>query len=1130
MSTPSNEISNVSTSTTLRTAKQRLLAERAANKDAKKRKDCPLKTDDDQNCPECVFTKDGPDQWLHCHCGNSVKMIHGRIHYAKAHWESITCKTATAKLRRAVDRPKSLNGSNNHPQVFDVRCAGLTDKTWLRPGQQPMLTCIQHSCTAYHGYPPRFTKSSCRFPRGSSGVMEVRVQFIPPNVLSEFQPSILGLLRGPFHELLLRYTELQQLIQSVERSTRAGDLEFWTTFGVHARAGLFKDVPMLRAVAEGVAIRAEREAKGLTTRGMPFNEYLDNMLTTAGAYSKGASELFRANLAGRSSRGFRLQRQRIGARMHDKFHIDNVLPVVAWLERYGYSGPVSAGTDQTVCVKALRYNNSCLVGVEGGDVEVSDLEHLEKLVEHAVQGDHLCKKLPLSQIRAYTLQVPLPNVPTFVVALISSREDESAEDIKAQHLQFINLLESVGIRLISLGSDGAASEVLAQELLVNSATEHLEFSAPKLSVNIRVPLLGASKRPVVVVQDPKHARKTASNQLLSGARFLAFGRFNVNLDQLLTLLQTEECPLGYKDVLNTDKQDDGRAYRTFSEDTFKAACAQPDCLGLVLYLYIFGELVDSWLNQSMPHRERIISSYTAVFFVRKWKAYLLKRQKEPGSLMNLSSNQSHRDHYPTHPLMPWKHGTECCEHIFGWMRVISPTFTVLDARQMMPKIFAVIKSIMSGHITLPMSENLHAGYKHDFSPNNTHDFSYILSQYPSNSEINELLELAESRAEELAAFAGMTTNNSAAPLNNFTSEEACGEHELDVSVSIHKRSYLNYPFEPETITVEQALETAAGLTSQHQETDVLMSQITVNLEALALELLEPYVTPLTTSEALVKSDGTLHIDQMLSKRHAHDSQVKNYHGPEKPRITPKDLPVPQYDPDTGHEVLLPSQYSKAVSFFWRSHEDPEYGEARKHRWRTLGKRKSRELTNKQPEINVAESGVGSQVRDVDEVDHRPDQIFGMGAITATNPLTKNKWVVVIKQDQYFYLGQVLAVFEHHSGKHAWIAEAHSREKVSYVSLKIYQYKPGQAIIQAAHNEELPNEFTFSHLPAKYIAYVFTPQHDESVFLLLESGHYQVPSLLDYLIASRPAWQRLFSPQGVKKSSHRRTRKAVENDS
>ncbi|KAH9809494.1 hypothetical protein DFH28DRAFT_1133388 [Melampsora americana] len=320
---------------------------------------------------------------------------------------------------------------------------------------------------------------------------------------------------------------------------------------------------------------------------------------------------------------------------------------------------------------------------------------------------------------------------------------------------------------------------------------------------------------------------------------------------------------------------------------------------------------------------------------------------------------------------------------------------------------------MSGHITLPMSEILHAGYKHDFSPNNTHDFNSILSQYPSNNKINELLELAESRGEELAAFAGMTTKDTitAAPLNNFAFNKAFDE--LNVSVSIHKQSHLDYPFETETITIEQALETAAGLTSQHQETDVLMSQVTMKLENLALEvpthhmmqqttanqLLEQCVTPLTTiSEALVKLDGTLLINQMVSKRHAHDSQVQNHHGPEKPRVASKDLPVLQYDPDTGHEFLLPSQYSKAVSFFWSSHKDPEYGEARKHRWKTLGKRKLCELTDKQPDVNVAELDLGFQVQYVDGLHGRPNQSFGMGAITATNPLTKNKWVVVIKQD------------------------------------------------------------------------------------------------------------------------------------
>ncbi|EGG09761.1 uncharacterized protein MELLADRAFT_95235 [Melampsora larici-populina 98AG31] len=289
------------------------------------------------------------------------------------------------------------------------------------------------------------------------------------------------------------------------------------------------------------------------------------------------------------------------------------------------------------------------------------------------------------------------------------------------------------------------------------------------------------------------------------------------------------------------------------------------------------------------------------------------------------------------------------------------------------------------------------------------------------------------------------------------------------------------------------------------------------------QLQEPNITVLTASEALVTPDGCLNTDYMASKRHAHDSKVHKHHGNERPRIASKDLPVPHYDPDTGHEVLTPSQYSKAVSFYWRSHEDPEHGEARKHRWKTLGKRKLCDTTNDQPNMIVTGSDEsGTQVKYVEA-----DQQVGPGTITTKTPLVKDKWVVVIKQDQYFYLGRVLAIFEHNAGKHAWVSEAHSRANISYVSLEIYEYHPGQTNIQAAHQQERPNEWTFSHIPAKFIAYLFTPPCEDSDFIFLGPGHYQVPTCLVDLIATSPVWQRLFLPKSHKKTRQRRVTSAVE---
>lgn len=175
------------------------------------------------------------------------------------------------------------------------------------------------------------------------------------------------------------------------------------------------------------------------------------------------------------------------------------------------------------------------------------------------------------QVRAYTLQVPLPNMSTFVVALIASRSKENAADIAAQHDIFLGECQRAGINVLSLGSDGAPTELSAQEKVIESAHKYLTYTNKDLDVFIKVPLLGDKQTLIVMFQDPKHARKTESNQLLSGACVLSFGRLYVDIQQLETILQDENLPLYKCDVFDCDCQDDGQAYRTFSAEILEEA-------------------------------------------------------------------------------------------------------------------------------------------------------------------------------------------------------------------------------------------------------------------------------------------------------------------------------------------------------------------------------------------------------------------------------------------------------------------------------------------------------------------------------------------------------------------------------
>ncbi|KAH9450992.1 hypothetical protein Pst134EB_018497 [Puccinia striiformis f. sp. tritici] len=180
----------------------------------------------------------------------------------------------------------------------------------------------------------------------------------------------------------------------------------------------------------------------------------------------------------------------------------------------------------------------------------------------------------------------------------------------------------------------------------------------------------------------------------------------------------------------------------------------------------------------MSHFDRIVSAYTSHFFLARWYQYLREQENSTDGVMSFKRNGishqshkifstladsllslilSHREYYPDTPLMPWKHGTEACEHIFGWMRVILPNFTVLDARQMMPKIFIIVKSIMSGKVKMLKSDHIHSGYQYSFSDSVvcSPKLTDASKKFPNNEQIDELLKLAEKRAKTLIKFTGM---------------------------------------------------------------------------------------------------------------------------------------------------------------------------------------------------------------------------------------------------------------------------------------------------------------------------------------------------------------------------------------
>ncbi len=129
----------------------------------------------------------------------------------------------------------------------------------------------------------------------------------------------------------------------------------------------------------------------------------------------------------------------------------------------------------------------------------------------------------------------------------------------------------------------------------------------------------------------------------------------------------------------------------------------PKLLGTIIYLFIFGELIDAYQNHHIPHIGQVKVVLHALFFVEFWEEFI-NEAAYPKAKHFLSKQACdiveslihsfikiiiiYHDYLPeTYPLLPWLLSTEPCEHIFGICRQILQDFTMLDFYHIIPKFF-----------------------------------------------------------------------------------------------------------------------------------------------------------------------------------------------------------------------------------------------------------------------------------------------------------------------------------------------------------------------------------------------------------------------------------------------------------
>ncbi|KAG8731323.1 hypothetical protein FRC10_001804 [Ceratobasidium sp. 414] len=149
------------------------------------------------------------------------------------------------------------------------------------------------------------------------------------------------------------------------------------------------------------------------------------------------------------------------------------------------------------------------------------------------------------KLRLFTLQVPLQGIAPLPIAALPISSSMPASTLANYLRTILDSLFDPNIQVVSYASDGSIVEQNVQTLGFKSSDNYQEYQIPcgtqqtldawttSSGNSDKVFKLGFYRgRPLVMIQDSKHALKTCRNNLFSGARLLVLGDHVVHYSQV----------------------------------------------------------------------------------------------------------------------------------------------------------------------------------------------------------------------------------------------------------------------------------------------------------------------------------------------------------------------------------------------------------------------------------------------------------------------------------------------------------------------------------------------------------------------------------------------------------------------
>ncbi|KAJ7203239.1 hypothetical protein GGX14DRAFT_570121 [Mycena pura] len=482
-------------------------------------------------------------------------------------------------------------------------------------------------------------------------------------------------------KLVMKYKGLQEFL--AERS----ELGIYLRFARAVAEGRYKDNQVFFGLVQTMQMATERRIRGAGMQNFPYPREFREWsflirMSSPRAYRNMAQE-------------FRMESERSIRHCTSKqprFPLGITSESFGFLRRYcedyGYSigHPLCLSVDDTKLFPAMQplYDGPAkswfLIGLPGEtQLQAATPEQLEELMD----GQHS----PATKLRLWAIQIPFPNIPPLAFAILPIASKITASELTTYQLHAMNVVK-------------------AGTSILHNINPPSDYSNEEI---ISIPLYNLQGNIYINTQDAPHGRKTARNNIFSGACGLVLGDFVVHYKQLYDMAMTVSDPTLYeRDVVRADRQDDNAAHRVFSAATLKGLTKDTEeNMGLIVFLFVIGELIDAYESRTMPHAERAKVALRVRFFLSTWKLFLKKvgysiqrHYLPPGATKIFHTLVDgllgliliHRDHLssPMIPLLPWKHESMANERIFSALRGIFPEMSLVQALLAVPNIRATM--------------------------------------------------------------------------------------------------------------------------------------------------------------------------------------------------------------------------------------------------------------------------------------------------------------------------------------------------------------------------------------------------------------------------------------------------------